>query len=177
MDCREFRETFSDYVDAALDADAEACVRRHLAACSACRRFERAYRAGIAALQALPVLAPARDFGARVVNRARRAPARPMLAVPPALAASLAAVALVGGLVVDFRRHAPALGDAETAAVPAGQAPESRPRAVERTDFVTVRVAQDDDISYKSPYASFQVTDSFSAVRVRFDVPAVWSGR
>ena len=177
MDCREFRENFSDYLDAALDADAGARVRGHLAVCGACRRFERAYRAGVAALQALPALAPPRDFGARVVNRARRAPAGPVFAGPPALAASLAAVALAGVLVADLSRHEPARSDAMTTAGLADQVPESPPRAVERTDFVTVRVVQDDDLVYGSPYTSFQVTDSYSAVRVRFDVPAVWSGR
>ena len=177
MDCREFRESFSDYVDAALDAEACPRVRRHLASCAACRRFERAYRAGVAALHALPVLAPPRDFGARVVNRVRRAGRRPVFAGPPALVTSLAAAALVGVLVADLGRDG--RGERAPVAAPASTAllQESLPGEDPRTDFITVRVAQDDDLPYGSPYPSYQATDTFSAVRVRFDVAAVWSGR
>lgn len=177
MDCREFRETFSDFVDAALDAKAAARVRGHLAACAACRRFERAYRAGVATLRAVPALVPPRGFGARVVNRVRRAPQASVFAGPPVLAASLAAVALVGALVADLARNEPGGRETVSTTTSAVPAPESPPGEDERTDFVTVRVAQDDDIPYGSPYPAFQVTDSFSAVRVRFEVAAVWSGR
>lgn len=177
MDCQEFREVFSDYVDWVLDSARAARARQHLTRCERCRRFERAYRSGLSALRGLPQIAPARDFGARVVNRVRRQPEPPYPAGAPALAGSLLALTIVGLFLL-----APAQG-AKTSLEPVA-ARVTPPfvavppvAAVPAPDVITVQVVSAYDDLGVDPYPAVLSDEPFVTTRIRFDFPAVWAGR
>jgi len=177
MDCREFRETFSDYVDGLLAEADEVRGREHLGACVRCRRFERGYRAGVRALQDLPAIGPSRDSGARILHRIRRQPALPVVAGSYGFAGALLAVTFAGFLVLDLRgREA---GSAPDAPVLVELPPEFPTFEVDSgADLITVHfVRGDGDLLQSEPYAPLPPPDQFVASRVRFVVPAVWSGR
>ncbi|MEK7667858.1 MAG: zf-HC2 domain-containing protein [Gemmatimonadota bacterium] len=177
MDCREFRDTFSDYLDGLLTAADEVRAREHLGACPECRRFERAYRTGVSAFQGLPPVGPSRDFGVRLLHRIRREPALPTFAGSYGFAGALLAVTVAGFLVLDLReRRRDAIPDApesaEQASVPPTLIVDSG------ADVITVRVMRSDlDLPLSDPYTHLSWPGPSTARRVRFDVPAVWSGR
>ena len=176
MDCREFREVFSDYVDGVLDGAREARALLHLSRCERCRRFERAYRSGLIALRELPSPTPSRDFGARVVNRVRHQPEPPYPAGAPALAGSLLALTIIGLFLL-----APGGGrksglEPVAVDVAPGFAAIPAEAAGIAADVITVRVVSDDDLS-PDPYPSLLSADPYVTTRIRFDVPAVWAGR
>lgn len=180
MDCRQFREVFSEYADGALDGAAASAAREHLAACLACRRVDRAYRAGVAALRALPALRPTRDLSARIVNRARRRPARSPWSTAPALAGSALAAAAIA-LIVLGPSNLGVDGASSATLADAPRSAEGTPRAFDRpTDHITLRVEAEAFPSMAS-YSAFSSSDSWSGpssdIRIRFDVPAIWSGR
>jgi len=177
MDCREFRETFSDYVDGLLAEADEVRGREHLGACACCRRFERGYRTGVRALQGLPTVSPSRDLSARILHRIRRQPALPVVAGSYGVAGALLAVTFAGILVLDLRGREAAL--APDATVLVERLPASPTFDVDRgADLVTVRFVRDDgDLLRSDPYAPLPPPDPFASSRVRFVVPAVWSGR
>lgn len=177
MDCREFRDTFSDYLDGLLRSADEVRAREHLGACPDCRRFERAYRTGVSAFQGLPPVGPSRDFGVRLLHRIRGEPALPVFAGSYGFAGGLLAVTVAGFLVLDLRER-------RTDAIP--DAPQSAERAPVPTtlivdsgaDVITARVLRGDlDLLLSDPYTHLSRPEPSTAPRVRFDVPAVWSGR
>jgi hypothetical protein len=177
MDCREFRETFSDYVDGLLAEADEVRGREHLGACACCRRFEHGYRAGVSVLKGLPAIGPPRDLGARILHRIRLQPALPVVAGSYGFAGALLAVTFVGFLVLDLRgRHSVPAPDA-TALV---ERPQTSPTfdVDSEADLITVHFAHDDrDLRRPGPYAPLFSPDPFTASRVLIVVPAVWSGR
>lgn len=177
MDCREFRDTFSDYLDGLLKTADEVRAREHLEACPECRRFERAYRTGVSAFQGLPPVGPSRDFGVRLVHRIRGEPAPPMFAGSYGFAGALLAVTVAGFLVLDLRER-------RTEVVPdtldlAERTPAPPTFVVDSgADVITVRVIRSDlDLPLSDPYTHLFWPEPSTAPRVRFDVPAVWSGR
>jgi len=176
MDCRAFRDNFSDFLDGALGAADTVRCRRHLAACEACRRFDAAYRAGVAVLRELDPPCPARDFSVRVLHRVRREPHLPVLVGGYGLAAALLTITLIGVVTVDLReRQAPeTLVDAR----PAGVVPAPAAAAEDDLDLITVRVheAQVDPFS-GDPYAVVPMIGAEPPSHYRFEVPAFWSGR
>jgi hypothetical protein len=177
MDCREFRETFSDYVDGLLAEADEIRGREHLGGCVCCRRFEHGYRAGVRALQGIPTIGPSRDLRARILHRIRRQPALPIVAGSYGFAGALLAVTFAGLLVLDLRgREATPAPDAT---VLVEQLPASPTFDVDSgADLITVRLVRDDsDLLQSDPYAPLSPPDPFASSRVRFVVPAVWSGR
>lgn len=50
--CRWFVDSYSDYRDRCLDPDDQVRAKAHLAACSACRRYDRVIRTGVSVLRA-----------------------------------------------------------------------------------------------------------------------------
>lgn len=176
MDCRAFRNDFSDFLDGALGpADTLRC-RRHLEACEACRRFDAAYRAGVAALRRLDPPCPARDFSVRILHRVRRERHLPILAGGYGLAAALLMITLVGVVTVDLRerRTAETLADAP----PGDAAPEPPAGALDGLDIITVRVHEAPADPFDGdPYAVVPTIAPEPPSRYRFEVPAVWSGR
>ncbi len=184
MDCRAFRNSFSDYLDGALGAADEVRWRLHRDVCPACRRFEAAYRTGLATLRELDPPSPARDFSVRVLHRVRRERHLPILAGGYGLAAALLTVTLVGVVTVEVREHraaavrAAAAEHARAAERAALEARRPAPGAPDLEDLLTVQMrgAHADPFA-GDPYAAVPVTIPFPASRYRVEVPAVWSGR
>jgi hypothetical protein len=176
MDCQEFRGTFSDFLDGAPGAADEIRFRRHLAACAPCRRFEAAYRTGVATLRDLDPPCPARAFSVRVLHRVRREPSLAILAGGYGLAGALLMVTLVGALVLDIR------GREDTAAPSGLRLADTAPPPVaspdEGLDLITVRVRDAAaGLPLGDPWAAVPAAGSDPTYRLRFEVPAVWSGR
>ena len=170
MDCREFRNLFSSFVDDALDAADQLRCRRHVAACEGCRRLEAAYHVGVAALRDLDPLCPARDLSVRILHRARREPRIAILAGGYGLAAALLLAILGGVVAIDVQEHR------EARAMATLRVADTAPTG--GLDLITVRMRELP--GYARPADPFPVapaTDSDSASRFRFEVPAVWSGR
>ncbi len=177
MDCREFREIFSDYLDDLLDEADGDRVREHLAACTCCRRFERAYRAGVSALHGLPAIGPARDSGARILHRIRHQPAPPVFPGSYGFAGALLAMTFAGFLLLDLRERPAAVAlDATDLAERPPEPPAFN--ADSGADLITVHLVRSDLDLYRSdPYAPLLPPDPAGSSRIRFVVPAVWSGR
>ena len=174
MDCPEFRSLFSDFVDGALGAADVARCRAHVAACAACRRLEAAYRAGVAALRDLDPPSPTRNLSVRILHRVRREPRIAILAGGYGLAAALLVATFVGVVAVDVRGHRQAVAGPLGADTAPG--PEVAPAG--GLDLITVQV-RDIPAYYlpTTPYVVVPATDADPAFPVRFEVPAVWSGR
>ncbi len=176
MDCRAFRDNFSGFLDGDLGAADLLRCRRHLEACEACRRFDAAYRAGVATLRELDPPCPARDFSVRVLHRVRRERHLPILAGGYGLAAALLTITLVGVVTVDLRERRTTESLAE--APPAAALPEPPAAVADGLDLITVRMhdAQVDPFA-GDPYAVVRAIGPEPPSRYRFEVPAVWSGR
>ena len=112
--CEESQNLLSARLDGRLSPDEEARLRKHLAACAACREEERALSGLWSALGALEPVRPSADFKARFWLRVREEEAlaekgwarafhswrRLALALRPALAlASVLAVTFLGALI------------------------------------------------------------------------------
>lgn len=76
MDCRQFRECYSDYCDGLLHEAEEVACALHLAECGACRKFDAAWRRGVGALRNSPPLECSRRFAEQLQERLRREVAR-----------------------------------------------------------------------------------------------------
>ena len=115
MNCRQFRESYSDFADGLLET--EVAARRHLAECACCRRFDAAYRAGRGALRALPRLSPSLAFGRRLRERLwRDCEAEPALRQWSGAAGALLVVAAVGLFAFEVRSRVDAESAREAAA-------------------------------------------------------------
>jgi len=176
MDCQEFRNTFSDFLDGALGAAEAASCRRHLAACEPCRRFQSAYRTGLATLRGLDPPCPARDFSVRILHRVRREPRLAILAGGYGFAGALLMATLVGALALDFRARE------GTAAAADLQIADTPPPPIASSDggydLITVRVREaSTGLPPADALADVQAASFDPTYRLRFDVPAVWSGR
>jgi anti-sigma factor RsiW len=176
MDCREFRETYSDLVDGLLGEADEIRFHGHVGACTACRRFDQAYRQGVSALKGLPYPRSPRDFTARVLHSIRTDSGGRAPAFASGFAGAALVVALIGFLAADLRllEHrgpvaAAAFGDTLVAiAFPDGGA-----------DSVGFRVR---DAALAPPFwgvrTAVEARDAdLSANGALFAVPALWTGR
>ncbi|MBI4542369.1 MAG: zf-HC2 domain-containing protein [Gemmatimonadetes bacterium] len=176
MNCRSFRQHYSDFLDGLLDEPATALARRHLADCPACDRFDAAFRAGVGALRALPAVEPSHGFGARLARRLRREAATPALQQWSGAAGALLVVAVVGVTGWEYltradqpsRRPAAAgrrRGEAEVGGI--------RPAAL--------RLGNDSTIRFGDPFhlipAAADTQRALYATELRFDMPAAWAGR
>jgi hypothetical protein len=103
MDCRDFHETYSDLRDGLLQEADEIHCRDHLAACCWCRRFDQAYRFGIAHLKELPCPRSSRAFTARVLNAVRADHGGRMPTTASGFAGAALVAALLGFLAIDLR--------------------------------------------------------------------------
>jgi anti-sigma factor RsiW len=176
MDCREFRETYTDLLDGLLGEADEIRFHEHVAVCSVCRRFDRAYRMGVAALKSAPHARSPRDFTARVLHAVRNDNEVPEPGFASGLAGAALVAALIGFLAVDVRLldHRPAAASATFGdTVVAVDIPDSR------TDSVGLLLR---DAALVPPFwnqpATAQVGDAYRASNgALFAVPAVWTGR
>ncbi|MEJ2186430.1 MAG: zf-HC2 domain-containing protein [Gemmatimonadota bacterium] len=69
--CRTFLERYSDLVDDMLAPAEVVAMRRHLAECQRCRRYDRVVRRGVQVLRA-SAPAPSPDFRGRLRRRLAR---------------------------------------------------------------------------------------------------------
>jgi anti-sigma factor RsiW len=105
MDCRQFRDRFSEFADGPLDEPTESAFRSHLAGCAGCRRFEAAFRTGVGLLRGLPCPQLSRQFEARLRRRLETEPLRaePSLAQWSGAAGAVLVVAAVAVAAWDLR--------------------------------------------------------------------------
>jgi predicted anti-sigma-YlaC factor YlaD len=176
MDCRAFRETYTDLLDGLLEEADEVRFREHLAACAACHRFDQAYRLGVSALQGLPCLRSSRDFTARVLHAIRTDPGSRVPSLASGFAGAALVMALIGFLAIDLK----ALGHRESAvsadfrdAVLAAASPDSG------ADSVGLRLR---DAALIPPFWDQRTITQVRAVDLSsngalFVVPAAWAGR
>ncbi|OGT94379.1 MAG: hypothetical protein A2083_10610 [Gemmatimonadetes bacterium GWC2_71_9] len=158
MNCRRFHESFSDFADGLLDEVVEIEVRRHLAECACCRRFDAAFLAGRGALQALPPVSPSRGFGRRLRERLRHecGEGSPALGPWSGAAAALLVLALVSLAALEVRSHEEDLAagaDSLLIQVP-GAAMEA----------AVVQLADDSTMSFGNPFRPFPTTEGFTAM-------------
>jgi len=175
MDCREFRESYTDLLDGFLGEADEVRFHEHVAVCPRCGRFDQAYRLGVSALRGLPCPGVSRAFTSRVLHTVRTDTGSILPSFASGFAGAALVVALISFLAVDLRvleHRGPAaaaiVADTTLAATPSDSG----------IDLITFRLG---DIAYEppfwDPYATVQVRDATLSSRVRFAVPAVWIGR
>jgi anti-sigma factor RsiW len=113
MDCRQFRDKHSEYVDARCGNADERAMRQHLGECEACARHDTRVRRGLLLVRNLPRIEPSPDFQARLAARLRSAESvaqprwfmRPSFGAFAALAAAIAFVTFVASATM--RRNVP----------------------------------------------------------------------
>ncbi len=94
MNCREFLDRYSEFLDGELDSAGEAVFRRHVEGCPSCARYDDVVRRGVSCLCELEPVEPGRP--ARLLEVIREAESRP---VPRAAAVgALGALAIAGVL-------------------------------------------------------------------------------
>ena len=71
MDCRQFLENHSSYVDLRCSAIEEREFQQHLADCQRCARHDTAVRRSLLLVKSLPTIQPSPDFRARLDARLR----------------------------------------------------------------------------------------------------------
>jgi anti-sigma factor RsiW len=184
MNCCQFREKYSDFVDGLLNSVESAEAGGHLAACAACRRFDAALRAGLDALRALPVVSASRGFGLRLRERlqgefAVRVPARARWSGAVGTLLLVATVGFIGWDVVESRAvH-------HRMMAPTAAAWSASPMSQAATDTSPVhsnaaRGSADLPFDAFHPLNSILVTEEAPTAvggdQVRLDLPAVWGG-
>ncbi len=100
MTCGEFLARHSEYLDEELGADGAAEMRRHIAGCARCARYDRVLRRGLELVRGLEPVLPSTDgYVALHEHLARTTPAPPETGAPRAPLAATIAVAGVVALV------------------------------------------------------------------------------
>lgn len=103
MDCRQFLENHSSYVDLRCSAIEEREFQQHLASCQRCARHDTVVRRSLLLVKSLPTIQPSPDFRARLDARLRSV--QPEMSAPrfrpPLFRLPLSAFAAVAaGLVI-----------------------------------------------------------------------------
>jgi anti-sigma factor RsiW len=175
MDCREFRETYTDLLDGLLEEADEIRFHVHMAECPPCHRFDQAYRIGVSALRGLPRPRTSRTFTARVLHTTRTDPGRRA----PSLTAGFAGAALVAALLGFFAVDLGVLERRDPVAVVAFPAATFAEASADSAgDLITFRLRDPaDEPVFWNPNVTVQVRNAGFSPHVRFAVPAVWAGR
>ena len=69
MDCTEFLEDYSDYLDGRLEARPLSAYREHLRSCPSCASYDRILQRGLRVVRQLPPPRPSHDFTPRLQHR------------------------------------------------------------------------------------------------------------
>lgn len=69
MDCGEFLENYSDFLDRRLEERPLAEYREHLKDCRSCAHYDQVVQRGLRIVRQLPSPEPARDFAPRLQHR------------------------------------------------------------------------------------------------------------
>jgi len=184
MNCCEFREKHSDFVDDLLNPQEQSDARAHLTACAACRRFDATLRAGLDALRALPDVGLSHGFRHRLQWRLRDelAVRVPVMARWSGAVGTLLLVATIGFVGWDLlQSRATHRRGAEWAATTLRPAALPLAANVPARVFPAVRFSSLDPRSDAfHPINSILVTDppgpAARGNQVRYDLPAVWGG-
>ena len=106
MNCRDFKNNFSAFIDSGLSGGLLAEAERHVNECKACARLLDAYRAGIGVFRAEREIEPPEDMFERVMAEvnssagpAKVVPLYPMLKRNVMAAAAVLMIALLGSLI------------------------------------------------------------------------------
>ena len=139
MDCRDFRENHTLFIDLMCSAVTEAEMRAHMRECESCSHQDMVIRRSLMLIRSLPSIEPSADFRMRLEARLRSASSvattRRSLAVSYAAFAALAAgVAFITFLAVDLARRSAAT-DIRLAPVVAS-VPDSEPSPVATSALV-----------------------------------------
>jgi len=169
MNCRQFRDSYSDFSDGLLDEADVVVFHIHIAECAGCRRFDAALRRGVGALRALLPPTPSGEFGVRLFERIARETREPALRQWSGVAGAvlvLAAVGVVGWEARTWIGHS------------AREARQGYRRAAERPNPFVVRFAGDTSMDYRGRFPVIPVSrDSFqSATRPApsFEITVDW---
>ena len=161
MNCRQFRDAYSDFSDGLLDEPAEVRCHVHLAECPDCRRFDAALRRGLMALRGLREPAPSEDFDERLLARlAAERPELPESRFLVGIAGAVLVLAVVG--TVGWEAH--------TWIAPAGPAGPSLARDRGADPYV-VRLAGERPGDYRSRFSVIPVSRDSSHRAARPDQP------
>lgn len=142
MNCRQFRQFYSDFADGFLDDSEGLGFQLHMAGCDSCRRFHEALQQGCSTLQRMAPPAASFDFDSRLFERimqeCEQERATPRLRQWYGLAGAALVIAAVG--VVGW--------EARTWVAPRHQRPAQNGAAARAADAFVVRLADDTTIRY-----------------------------
>lgn len=69
MECKEFLEGYSSYLDGLASKDRQRAFREHIEGCESCARYDRVVQRGLRVFRNLPRLDPSPDFLPRLRHR------------------------------------------------------------------------------------------------------------
>lgn len=69
MECKEFLESYSSYLDGLASEDRQRAFREHIESCESCARYDRVVQRGLRVFRNLPRLDPSPDFLPRLRHR------------------------------------------------------------------------------------------------------------
>jgi len=180
MDCRAFRETYTDFIDGLLGETDEIRLHGHVAVCPRCRQFDKAYRLGVSALREMPRACVSRAFASRVLHTVRTDKRNTIPTFASGLAGAALVVALIGFLAIDlrvFERRGQAVSAVSVPVFVTDTTVALSP-SDSGADLITFPLR---DAVYDPPfwdaYTPAQSPDANLSSPVRFAVPAVWTGR
>jgi anti-sigma factor RsiW len=183
MNCCEFREKHSDFADGLLPFRESSEAGAHLAACTACRRFDAALRAGLDALRALPTVGVSRGFAHRLRQRLRGelAVRVPGVALWSGAVGALLLVATVGLIGWDLLEARAAHRRAAWAATAWNSFPTRLAATGANPDYASPRRSSVDPRfdpfhPLNAILVASETLPADGAVQVRSDLPAVWGG-
>jgi hypothetical protein len=161
MNCRQFRDAYSDFSDGLLDEQAEVCCHVHLSECLDCRRFDATLRRGLKALRGLAAPTPSWDFDERLLARlATERPEEPETRFLVGIAGAVLVLAVVGA--VGWEAHtwiAPAETGSPTVAREGG------------ADPYTIRLAGERSGDYRSRFSVIPASRDSAHRAARADRP------
>jgi anti-sigma factor RsiW len=163
MNCRQFRDAYSDFSDGLLDEPAEVRCHVHLSACPDCRRFDATLRRGLTALRSLRAPAPSEGFDERLLARlASERPDEPETRFLVGMASAVMVLAVVGA--VGWEAH--------TWIAPTGPGSPPLARGQDRgADPYVVRLAGERPGDYRSRFSVIPVSRDSAGHAARPDRP------
>lgn len=143
MECKEFLEGYSSYLDGLVDDERRRAFRDHIERCDSCARYDRVVQRGLKAFRNLPRLDPSPDFLPRLRHRLYHVQDEiPFQSARHGGSAALLAVAAVGLLALawlPFASQVPVEVQLPEVAVERPASPDggSVPSLFDRGPFVT----------------------------------------
>ena len=130
MDCSDFRDRFSDYLDGTAEPSFLGEGDAHLAACASCSRYQDVVTRGSELLRGMPDVAVSEDFLPRLQHRIYHLEDAPALAHASAGSGTTVATAIGIALVLAVVAWSPALVREPRVALPPVVVSHPEPRLV-----------------------------------------------